>query len=71
MNFSFKDVNAIDDNKSKGEAYWKSKYEDAHKTVLEQKVEIDRLKHEVVKLKLAKEKSYAQQAGIEPIKIEL
>ena len=41
--------------------YWRKKYEAEHKITIAQKAEIDKLKHEVLELKLAREKSYAKR----------
>ena len=41
--------------------YWRGKYESERKTTMKQKTEIDRLKKEILDLKLAKERSKSRR----------
>merc|ERR1711990_219327 len=57
----YKDVNALEEKSKTGE-YWRGKYDEAMTIIEGQKTEIDRLKHEILELKLAKEKSYQKRS---------
>jgi len=56
----YTDVDALEE-KPKTAAYWRGKYDEAMAIVEGQKNDIGRLKHEILELKLAKEKSYQRK----------
>ena len=50
--------------------YWRGKYESERRITMKQKNEIDRLKKEILDLKLAKERSKSRRSSVNTEKLE-
>ena len=58
FHFRFKDVDSLDVKPDINTVeFWRNKFIEEQKTVRAQRAEIDKLKHEILQLKLAKEKA--------------